>query len=75
MSGLHLALERTSVLLSHILPVLRVWLIHHRHGHHRRRHHCFVLFFQTGFLCVALAHSVDWAGLELTEILLLLPPK
>jgi hypothetical protein len=29
---------------------------------------CFVLFFETGFLCVALAvldHSVDQAGLEL----------
>ena len=29
----------------------------------------FVLFFKTGFLCVTLA------GLELTDILMLLPPK
>ena len=38
----------------------------------------FILFFKTGFLCVALAvlelALVDEAGLELTEIHLPLPP-
>ena len=38
---------------------------------------CFVLFFETGFLCVASfgcpgTHSVDQTGLELTEICLTL---
>ena len=41
---------------------------------------CFVLFFKMGFLCVALElvlelALIDQAGLELTEILLLLPPE
>ena len=39
---------------------------------------CFVLFFETRFLCVVLAVlelCVDQASLELTEIHLPLPPK
>ena len=36
---------------------------------------CFVLFFKTGFLCVALLPALELALVELTEIPLPLPPK